>query len=481
VSLIALLLAPLLGAALLVRAGGSLARGVHAAALAATLAAAAAVVGGVAGDTTVTALDGLLRADALSAWMIGLIALVATLAGLEAAREPHGGAGAEAPRRFFPLFHLFVFTMLLAVSTDDLGLMWVAVEGTTLASVFLVNFHRTRASLEAAYKYLLICSVGIALAFVGTVLVYFADVQQFGGEAHALRWTTLLRWAPQLPPRVVELAFVFLLVGYGTKAGLAPMHTWLPDAHSEAPAPISALMSGVLLSVGIYAVLRFKAVVDLSAGPGFARRLLVLLGLASMTVAAAFLWSPTNVKRMLAYSSVEHVGLVALGLGFGGAWGIAGAVLHIANHALAKSALFLLSGRIRERYGTAEIVPVRGLIAAMPVTGRGFALALLALLGLPPFGLFISELMIIGAGFQGGWLAAPALALALLLVAFGGMLRALHRMAYGAGALARPRETATWQAVAPVAVALGLLVLTGLAWPPGLAAALARIAAVVGG
>jgi hydrogenase-4 component F len=280
---------------------------------------------------------------------------------------------------------------------------------------------------------------------------------------------------------VVELAFVFLLVGYGTKAGLAPMHTWLPDAHSEAPAPISALMSGVLLSVGIYAVLRFKAVVDLSAGPGFARRLLVLLGLASMTVAAAFLWSPTNVKRMLAYSSVEHVGLVALGLGFGGAWGIAGAVLHIANHALAKSVLFLLSGRIRERYGTAEIVPVRGLIAAMPVTGRGFALALLALLGLPPFGLFISELMIIGAGFQGGWLAAPALALALLLVAFGGMLRALHRMAYGAGAPARPRETATWQAVAPVAVALGLLVLTGLAWPPGLAAALARIAAVVGG
>jgi hydrogenase-4 component F len=480
VSLLALVLTPLLAAGLLVRAGDATRR-VHAAALALTLAAAIAVVAGVAVDTTVTALDGLLRADALSAWMVGLIALVATFAGLDVLADPTGRAGTEPSRRFYPLFHLFVFTMLLAVTTDDLGLMWVAVEGTTLASVFLVNFHRTRASLEAAYKYLLICSVGIALAFLGTVLVYFADVQQFGAEAHALRWTTLLSWAPQLSPRVVELAFVFLLVGYGTKAGLAPMHTWLPDAHSEAPAAISALMSGVLLSVGIYAVLRFKAVVDLAAGPGFARRLLVLLGLASMTVAAAFLWSPTNLKRMLAYSSVEHLGLVALGLGFGGAWGVAGAILHIGNHALAKSTLFLLSGRIREAYGTVEIAPIRALVATLPVTGRAFTLGLLALLGLPPFGLFISELMILGAGFQEGRFAAPALALSLLLVAFAGMLRALHGMVYGEAAPVAPRETLTWRGGVPLAATLGLLVLSGLAWPPGLAAALARVAAVVGG
>ena len=477
-SLVALLLTPLAGAGLLARAPARAAGPLHAATLAALLGAALAVLIGVTRDGTVTALDGLLRVDALGAWMVGLIALVALLAGAEAA----GGGGAEgavAPRRFYPLFHLFVFTMLLAVSTDDLGLMWVAVEGTTLASVFLVNFHRTRASLEAAYKYLLICSVGIALAFIGTVLVYFADVQQFGTEAHALRWTTLLRWAPQLPPRVVELAFVFLLVGYGTKAGLAPMHTWLPDAHSEAPAPISALMSGVLLSVGIYAIVRFKAVVDLAAGPAFSARLLVLLGLASLTVAAAFLWSPTNLKRMLAYSSVEHLGLVALGLGFGGAWGIAGALLHIANHALAKSTLFLLSGRIREAFGTVELAPLRGLITALPVTGRGFALALLALLGLPPFGLFVSELMILGAGLHADWWLAPALALALLLIAFAGMLRSLHRMAYGPDA--PPREVPTWRGAAPIAVALGLLLLTGMAWPPGLAAALARAAAVLGG
>src|SRR5207244_11040632 len=173
-------------------------------------------------------------------------------------------------------------------------LMWVAIEGTTLASVFLVNLERSRASLEAAYKYLLICSVGVAIAFIGTVLVYFADIHQFGHEAHALRWTTLVRLAPGLPPRVVELAFVFLLVGYGTKAGLAPMHTWLPDAHSEAPAPVSALMSGVLLSVGVYALVLFKTVVDLSGAPEVTQRLLLAPGLPCTASAAAVLWAPTH-------------------------------------------------------------------------------------------------------------------------------------------------------------------------------------------
>jgi hydrogenase-4 component F len=439
------------------------------------LAAAAAVVVAVVRGGSVGALGGILRADALSAWMAALIALVA---GLAAAEAPRQVPAALAPR-FYPLFHLFVFTMLLAVTTDDVGLMWVAVEATTLASVFLVNFERTRASLEAAYKYLLICSVGVALAFVGTVLVYFADVHQLGGEAHALRWTTLLRLAPGLPPRVVELAFVFLLVGYGTKAGLVPMHTWLPDAHSEAPAPVSALMSGVLLSVGIYAVVRFKTVVDLAAGPGFASRLLLFLGLISMGVAAAFLCSPENYKRMLAYSSIEHVGVVALGLGFGGTWGVAGAVLHIANHALAKSVLFLLAGRIRAAFGSAEVAAVRGLVAAMPVTGRGFFVAMLALMGLPPFGLFLSELLILGAGFQAGHTVAPALALLFLLVAFAGLLRIAHRMAYGGSDPPIAREPRAWVAALPLGGALALLLLTGVAWPPGLAAALERIAALV--
>jgi hydrogenase-4 component F len=365
------------------------------------------------------------------------------------------------------------------VTTDDVGVMWVAVEGTTLASVFLVNMARTRASLEASYKYLLICSVGIAIAFVGTVLVYFADVQLFRDEAHALRWTTLMRLAPSLPPRVIELAFVFLVVGYGTKAGLAPMHTWLPDAHSEASAPVSALMSGVLLAVGVYAVLRFKPAVDAAAGPAFARRLLLALGLASIAVATAFLWTPGNYKRMLAYSSVEHIGIACLGLGFGGPWGLAGAVFHLANHALAKSVLFVLAGRIRAAYGSAEIAAVSGLMTSMPVTGRAFLAAMLALVGLPPFGLFVSEVMIFGAGFREGHPVVAGVALGLLIVAFAGLLRAAHRMLYG-GEPGEIRERSSWAATLPVAAALLLLALAGVAWPPGLHAALDRVAAVIG-
>jgi hydrogenase-4 component F len=471
----ALLLTPLLGAGLLLIVRDRASRVVHALTAALTLAAALAVAVAVAQHETVTALDGLLRADALSAWMIAIVGLVAALAGAEAPRQ----VPPELTRPFYPLLHLFVFTMLLALSTDELGLMWVAVEGTTLASVFLVGLERTRASLEASYKYLLICSVGIAIAFLGTVLVYFADVQQFGDEIHALRWTTLVRLAPALPARIVELAFVFLLIGYGTKAGLAPMHTWLPDAHSEAPAPVSALMSGVLLSVGLYAILRFKPVVDMAAGPGFARRLLLVLGLLSLAVAAAFLWAPRNYKRMLAYSSVEHLGLVCLGLGFGGPWGTIGAMLHIANHALAKAVLFLLAGRIRMAYGTTEIAAVRALGRAMPLTGRAFLLALLALLGLPPFGLFVSELMILGAGIQAGYTALAALALGLLVVAFAGLLRSAHRMLYAAGDAAVPAEPSGWAALAPIGAALALLVVSGLAWPPALVVALERVRAAV--
>ena len=475
-TLVLLLAIPLAGALVLARCRGAVATAVHGATAALTLAAALAVAVSVYRGSILVGLDGFLRADALSAWMVALVGLVGALAATDAPRY----VTEATARRFYPLFHLFVFTMLLAVTTDDVGFMWVAVEGTTLASVFLVNFERTRASLEASYKYLLICSVGIAVAFLGTVLVYFADAQLFGVETHALRWTTLLRLAPGLPPRVIELAFVFLIVGYGTKAGLVPMHTWLPDAHSEAPAPVSALMSGVLLSIGIYAILRFKPVVDLAAGPHFARRILLALGLLSMAVAALFLGTSLNFKRMLAYSSVEHIGIVCLGLGFGGAWGVTGAILHIANHALAKSVLFLLAGRIRAAYGSGEIAAVRGLLGALPRTGAGFLAAMLALVGLPPFGLFTSEVLIFGAGFRHGPAIVAAVGLALLVLAFARLLRATTAMLCGAPVGTPERETGGWRAVVPVAVALALLALTGLAWPPGFAAALEGVAAIVG-
>ena len=485
-TLLALLAAPLAGAlgltALRARRASDL---LHLLTALATAAAAGLLAVGVARDGRVVASGWGLAADPLSAFMAAMVAGIALVAAIGV---PHYVAVEQAAGRltsaraaaFRPLFHLFVLTMLLAVTTDNVGLMWVAIEGTTLASVFLITLERTRASLEAAYKYLLICSVGIAVAFLGTVLVYYAEVQAFGRTDQSLYWSTLAAVAPRLPGRIVELAFVFLLIGYGTKAGLAPMHTWLPDAHSEAPAPVSALMSGVLLNVGLYALLRFKAVSDAAAGPAFAGRLVLGFGLASMAVAAASLWAPRNYKRMLAYSSVEHVGLVCVGVGFGGPLGLAASLLHMVTHALAKSALFVLAGRVLQRYGSAEVARVRGILRAMPWTGGAFLAAVLALLGLPPFGLFVSEVLVLRAGFAAGHAWAAGAALALLVAVFGGILRAVNRMLHGAPPddLAAG-EPSGWPLV-PVGVNLALLVLLGVTFPGPLAAALARIASAAG-
>src|SRR5205814_3848996 len=327
-----------------------------------------------AGRVPVAGPDDLLRADALSTLLAFCVSVVGALAAWLGPGLGDDGWDAAQARRFRIFANLFVFTMLFAVTTDNVGFMWVAIEATTITSAVLIPLHASKASVEASWKYVLIGSVGIALAFAGTVLAYFDFVTLIGREAVALNWTVLQDAAPALNPRVIRLAFVFILIGYGTKAGLAPMHTWLPDAHSEAPAPVSALMSGVLLSVGVYALLRFKPVVDLAAGPAFARRILLALGLASMAVAALFLWTSQNFKRMLAYSSVEHIGIACLGLGFGGAWGVTGALLHLANHALADAGLFLLAGRIRAAYDSAEVLDVRGLMGPLPRTGGALAL-----------------------------------------------------------------------------------------------------------
>src|ERR1051325_10113056 len=263
----------------------------------------------------VLAAGDLFRIDALSALMVVIITFLGAIASLYAVgyiRAEFDDAHLPRARLFFSLFHLFMFTMLLAATTDNLGVMWVAIEGTTLATVFLVNLSRSRTSLEAAYKYLILSSVGIALAFIGTALVYYAGAASAGEIA--VNWSTLRGVAASLNRDVIRVSFVFIIIGYGTKAGLAPMHTWLPDAHSEAPAPISALMSGVLLNVGLYALMRFKAVADVAAGSAFTSAWLVRFGLLSLGIAAAFLISQRNYKRMLAYSSVEHTGIAVLGL-----------------------------------------------------------------------------------------------------------------------------------------------------------------------
>lgn len=387
-------------------------------------------------DGAVSGLWGVLRADALSAFMvvvIGTIAVLASWLGVRmAAAELASGRSTERRVTLYGvLVQVFVATMVLAVLAANLGVLWVAIEATTVATTFLVGHRRTKGSIEASWKYIIICSVGIALAFLGTVLVYLAAIHAGGRSADALDWTSLMVHAHHLDPSVMRLAFALVVLGYGTKVGLAPMHSWLPDAHSQAPAPISALMSGVLLTVAFYAILRIKAVTDIAVGPSFARTLLVIVALLSLGVAASLLLTQRDYKRMLAYHSIEHMGLIALGAAAGIPLAISAVLLHILGHGLAKSVLFLTSGEIMAVEGTSEIEGVRGLLARRPALGGVFGIGLLALLGFPPFSLFASELGMLRAEFQVGLGWAASIAMAAMVAIFIAVVTHARHMLLG--------------------------------------------------
>jgi hydrogenase-4 component F len=433
-----------------------------------------------AGDIPTSGPGEFLRADALSTLLAFCVSLVGALAAWlgPGMGGDDGYAGPQA-RRFRIFANLFAFTMLFAVTTNNVGFMWIAIEATTITSAMLIPLHVTKASVEASWKYILIGSIGIALAFGGTVLGYFDFVSLGGRHEPTLNWTVLMDLAPRLHPPVIQLAFVFILIGYGTKAGLAPMHTWLPDAHSEAPAPLSAMMSGVLLAVALYAVMRWAAVVNVAVGPGFTDGLFMLLGVLSIVIAAFSLVVQRNYKRMLAYSSIEHTGLMCVGLALG-PLGTFAAMLHLLNHTLAKSTMFFLAGRVLHRYGTAEIGQVSGLLRAMPWTGGFFAAGMLAALGLPPFGLFISEFALFRAGFAAGWPWLMGLLLALLAVAFVSMIGHLNRMLYGAPAAGTAvGEGNAWPLV-PLGVCMAALVVLGLTLPAPLDGLLQQIVEIAG-
>jgi hydrogenase-4 component F len=372
-----------------------------------------------------------LRADSLSALLMVCVAGVSAITLCLSPGLWHDDYYTpEQLRRFQIFFNLFVASMLLAVSANNVGLMWIAVEATTIFSALIIPLKVSKTSVEASWKYILICSVGIALAFTGTVLAYFDFVTLSGRVDNALNWTVLLQTAPALHPEVMRIAFVFLLIGYGTKAGLAPMHTWLPDAHSESPAPLSAAMSGVLLAVALYAILRWKIVIDATLGAGYTNNLLLGMALLSLLIASFSMVLSKNYKRLLAYSSIENTGLTCLGFALG-PLGIFAALLHMINHSIAKSMLFLLAGRILHRYHTTEISAVTGLLKAMPLTGSLFAVGILAIIGLPPFGIFVSEFALIRAGFAAGQPWLMGIVLALLAIAFVVLLKVLNQMLYG--------------------------------------------------
>jgi hydrogenase-4 component F len=367
----------------------------------------------------------LVRVDALSAFMlivigvIGLLAAVATPAHL-ATEIGDGRASARTAARYSVLVQLFLAAMAAAVLAADLGVLWVAIEATTIVTAFLVGLRRTRAAVEAAWKYVVICSAGIALALLGVVVLNHAAAHS--GTGAGLDWAALVTAAPRLDDGVTRLAVLLLVIGFGAKAGLAPLHAWLPDAHGQAPAPVSALMSGVLLSVAFYAVLRVKVVADLALGPGFARALLLATALASLAVATSLLLAQRDYKRMLAYSSIEHMGLLALGAAAGGAAATGAVLLHVLGHGLVKGVLFLGAGRLLQITGTSRIEQVRGLAAGRPFLAGCLGVGVLALIGLPPFSIFASELGIARAGFGTGsatvaWATAAALVLVVVIAA----------------------------------------------------------------
>jgi hydrogenase-4 component F len=334
---------------------------------------------------------------------------------------------------YYSLSNAFVLAMLLALTTQNMGVMWIAIEATTLASAFLVGFYNNERAIEAAWKYLIICSVGIAFAMLGIVLLYYSStVTQIGTKISGLNWNFLLQNASALDPSILKIAFIFILIGFGTKVGFSPMHTWLPDAHSQAPSPVSALLSGVLLNTAMYGIIRVLSIVNKSLGSSnYTGNLLIILGLLSIGTAGVFVLVQQDYKRILAYSSIEHMGIIALGLGICTPISIFAALYHIFNHAMTKSMLFLATGNVYLKYHSKKIASIRGLIKTMPVTGVVFVLGVFAITGMPPFGIFMSEFnTVVGAIFSKHYITA-ALFLIFLAIVFAGFAKQMSKMFYG--------------------------------------------------
>lgn len=340
------------------------------------------------GSAAYLALGGLLRADALTATMLIVIGVVGTLTswasiGYIDAELAQGHTDARGARLYGFLTPAFLAAMVLALCTNNIGVIWVAIEATTIATAFLVGHRRTRSALEATWKYVVICSVGIAMAFLGTVLLYFAARHAGAFAAHALNLDVLVAHAGSLDPGVTRLAGGLLLIGYGTKAGLFPFHTWLADAHSQAPAPVSALMSGVLLSVAFSVLIRIKPIVDAATGPAFLRTGLLVLGLATLGIAVLMLTVTPDIKRMLAYSSMENMGLIALAAAAGTTLAITALLLHVLAHGLGKTVLFLAGGQLQAAHDSTTIADITGVVRRSRLIGVSFATGLIVLLGLP--------------------------------------------------------------------------------------------------
>ncbi len=378
-----------------------------------------------------------LRVDGLSALVLVLCAFVGLLSsvygvGYLRRNEARGLVKPRMRREFFGLIPLYVAAMLLVSVSNNLGILWIAVELTTLASVFLITFHDDDTSLEAGWKFLVLGSLGLAFALLGTVLLFAAGQGHLGEGLSALHWTTFMQAAPRMHPFTLRLGVVFALIGYGTKAGLAPMHTWKPDAYREAPSPAGVLMAVGMLNGALYCILRIHLLSKAALGPEFSGGLLLTLGLLSVLVAMPFILIQWNVKRLLAYSSVEHVGIMAIGVGLGAEAGVFGALLHMTYHSLAKPVAFFSAGSLAQLHSSSDLNRIgNGTFTRAPIGSALFVIAALMITGSPPFGLFFSEMLILKAGFLGAHPAATSIFLAALIVLFCGFAYQVGRIVLG--------------------------------------------------
>jgi hydrogenase-4 component F len=423
----------------------------------------------------------LLLIDDFNIYLIALTAFVAFTTSLFSARYVvHEVRTGRLPARYLRFYHAmyqaFCFTMLLALTANNLGVMWVAIEGATLTTVLMVGLYRTHEALEAAWKYFILCGVGIALALFGTTLMYLAAQPVMGEGMPAMTWSAMLPRVGAFSPAILNLAFVFLLVGYGTKVGLAPLHAWLPDAHAEGPTPISAVLSGLLLNVALYVVLRYKMLLAGNAEAVAPGPLMITMGLASLLLASFMLYRRRDIKRLFAYSSIEHMGIITFAFGMGGSLANFAGLLHMTMHSLTKSAIFFAVGHISQVKGTQKIAEIRGLTESQPLLGWALVIGVIAIAGLPPFGVFTSEFLVLTTSFA----RAPLLALLMLaglLVGFGALMLRLQGLAFGAGEGGGKASSA---ALLPLFLHFALVLCAGIYLPGPLVAWFNTVARLLG-
>ncbi|MBS1160136.1 MAG: hydrogenase 4 subunit [Proteobacteria bacterium] len=474
---------PLLGGLVLALVGHrNYARDINVAFSAASFLAACVLTAQVIADGPLFALGKQFFIDPLNVFLVTLTAFVGMTTAIFSrpymrVEQDHGKMTPGRMRLYHSMYQFFAFTMLVALTTNNMGTLWVTMEAATLTTVLLVSVYRTPASLEAAWKYFILCGVGIAQALFGTILLYMAADRVIPDGVDALLWTNLDAVKAHLNPTIISLAFVFLLLGYGTKVGLVPVHNWLPDAHAEGPTPISAVLSGLLLNVALYAVLRCKILTDGALHSHFAGDLMIGFGLLSVSAASLFLFRQKDVKRMFAYSSIEHMGLMTFAFGLGGPIANFAGLLHMTLHSLIKSAIFFSVGHATQKAGTQLMEDIRGLLKVSPTVGWGLMLGSLAILGMPPFGVFASEFLILTTAMRDLPWATPLLLLA-LGISFGAIFSRVQPMVFGETSV---KPLAHPPALVPVFVHLGLGLMLGFYIPPYLNGWYQQAARLIGG